>query len=269
MGRGRGVEVPRRRCGGSLGRAEVGAVATQALANLGYGPDGLGLLEQGLPAAEVVARLVADDPLAEQRQVGVVDRHGNAASHTGSECLSWAGHRSGPGFAVQGNLLEGPQVVDAMVAAYDPGEAHVGRRLLACLVAGKEAGGDWRGLESAALCVWRQGAAYGGGLDIGTDLRVDDHTDAVAELARLLDLHHLYFERPDPATLMAVEGDLERQVGDALAAVGYDPATKGGLDAAFWEWSGVNNFEERTVPGQLDPVIWDILQDQARAAATR
>lgn len=247
------------------GRAEVGAIATQALANLGYGRDGLTLLGQGLPAAQVVTQLTSDDPLVDQRQVGVVDRDGNAASHTGAQCLEWTGHRGGQGFAVQGNILAGPQVVDAMVEAYDLAQPHVGQRLLACLVAGRDAGGDRRGLESAALSVWQEGAAYGGGLDIGTDLRVDDHPDPVAELARLLDLHHLYFERPDPATLMPIADELKRELHAALATVGYDPATRGGLEAAFWEWSGVNNFEERTIPGQLDPVIWEILQDQARA----
>lgn len=247
------------------GGAEVGAIATQALANLSYGPDGLEFLRSGLGAGETVARLVADDPLAAQRQLAVVDATGQTANHTGPQCMDWKGHRSGEHFTVQGNLLDGPQVVDAIVEAYDPSTAHFGQRLLASLSAGEAAGGDRRGLESAAVSIWKEGAAYGGRLDIGTDLRVDDHVAPIGELGRLLGLHFLYFERPDPATLLPLEGQLGAEVADALVAVGYPPSGDDGLDAAFAEWSGVNNYEERTIPGQLDPVVWAILQDQAGA----
>jgi uncharacterized Ntn-hydrolase superfamily protein len=248
------------------GGAEVGAIATQALANLSYGPNGLELLRSGLSAGETVARLVADDPLAAKRQLAVVDAAGRTANHTGAECIDWKGHRPGEHFTVQGNLLDGPQVVDAMAQAYDPSQTHVGRRLLQCLQAAYAAGGDRRGLESAALSVWKEGAAYGGGLDIGTDLRVDDHVAPITELGRLLDLHFLYFERPDPDTLLPLEGALAAEVAEALAAVGYPPADHGSLDEAFAAWSGVNNYEERTVPGQLDPIVWAILQEQVSAA---
>ena len=250
------------------GGAEVGAIATQALANLRYGPDGLALLRDGLSADETVARLIATDPLVDQRQVGIVDRHGNTANHTGPGCLDWKGHRSGHHFNAQGNLLDGPHVIDAMVDAYDPSEAHFGRRLLRSLQAGQQAGGDRRGLESAALSIWQEGAAYGGNLDIGTDLRVDDHVAPVTELARLLELHFLYFERPDPTTLLALEGALLDEVSAALAAVGYAPADLGGFEPAMSQWSGTNNYEERTIPGKLDPIIWAILQEQADSAST-
>jgi uncharacterized Ntn-hydrolase superfamily protein len=245
------------------GGAEVGAIATQALANMSYGPNGLEFLRAGVPADEVVARLIADDPLVDQRQVGVIDAAGRTGNHTGSACIDWKGHRAGENFTAQGNLLDGPHVIDAMAEAYDPAEPHMGRRLLRCLEAGQAAGGDRRGLESAAMSIWKEGAAYGGGLDIGTDLRVDDHVAPVTELGRLLGLHFLYFERPDPDTLLPIEGALETEVADALVAVGYPPAQHGGLDAAFAQWSGVNNFEERTLPGQLDPIVWEILQRQA------
>src|SRR5262245_21524700 len=190
------------------GGAEAGAIATQALANLSYGPDGLELLRSGLSAEQTVARLTGDDPLVDRRQLAIVDNAGRTANHTGSGCMDWKGHRPGEHFTVQGNLLDGPQVVDAMNAAYDTAQAHFGRRLLQWLEAGEAAGGDRRGLESAALSVWREGASYGGGLDIGTDLRVDDHVAPITELARLLDLHFLYFERPDPGALMPIEGAL-------------------------------------------------------------
>jgi uncharacterized Ntn-hydrolase superfamily protein len=247
------------------GGAEAGAIATQALANLSYGPDGLELLRGGLDASETVARLTADDPLADKRQLAVVDAAGRTANHTGTNCMDWKGHVPGEHFTVQGNLLDGPQVLDAMAAAYDPHEPHVGRRLLACLEAAYAAGGDRRGLESAALSIWREGASYGGGLDIGTDLRVDDHVAPITELGRLLDLHFLYFERPDPESLLPIEGGLADDVADALVAVGYPPSDFDSLDDAFAAWSGVNNYEERTLPGQLDPVVWAILQQQASA----
>ena len=248
------------------GGADVGAIATQALANLSYGPNGLELLRSGLTATEAVAQLTADDPLADKRQLAIVDSAGRTANHTGPRCMDWKGHRPGEHFTVQGNLLDGPQVVDAMAAAYDPAQPHVGRRLLQCLQAGEAAGGDRRGLESAALSIWQEGAAYGGGLDIGTDLRVDDHVAPITELERLLDLHFLYFERPDPATLLPLEGALAGEVTDALVAVGYPPAERESLDDAFAAWSGVNNFEERTLPGQLDPIVWAILREQAGAS---
>ena len=245
------------------GGAEVGAIATQALANIRYGPDGLELLRGGLDASATVAKLVADDPLADQRQLAVVDAAGRTANHTGPRCMDWKGHRPGEGFTTQGNLLDGPEVVEAMALAYDPAQADFGRRLLQCLQAGEAAGGDRRGLESSALSIWKEGAAYGGGLDIGTDLRVDDHVAPITELGRLLDLHFLYFQRPDPDSLLPLEGQLAADVTAALAAVGYSTDEHGGLDGAFAAWSGVNNYEERTLPGQLDPIIWAILQEQA------
>ena len=130
------------------GGAEVGAIATQALANLSYGPNGLELLRSGLSAEETVARLTGDDPLADRRQLAVVDAAGRTANHTGPGCMDWKGHRPGEHFTVQGNLLDGPQVVDAMNAAYDPGQSHFGRRLLQCLQAGKR--------PAAIVAAWSQ-----------------------------------------------------------------------------------------------------------------
>lgn len=248
------------------GRAGFGAVATQALANLRYGPDGLALLEGGAAPDEVVRRLTDGDELRDQRQLGVVDARGRSAQHTGTDCLPWAGGTTGEGFSVQGNILAGPQVVDAMVQAYAGARGTLAQRLLRCLEAGDAAGGDRRGRQSAALKVWREGAAYGGGLDIAVDLRVDDHAQPIPELGRLLELYELYFGRPDPATLLTLDGDLAEHVSVALAAVGYDPADKGGLAPALDEWSGVENLEERMVAGKLDPVVLRILDEQAAAA---
>src|SRR5437867_3422628 len=147
------------------GRAGAGAVATQAMANLSYGPDGLGLLEERFTAAQVVDALTRADGERDHRQLGVVDATGTGATWTGASCLEWAGGEAGDGYAVQGNVLAGPDVVAAMVAAWQGGGGALPQRLLAALAAGDRAGGDRRGRQSAALRVWRRGAAYGGVLD--------------------------------------------------------------------------------------------------------
>jgi uncharacterized Ntn-hydrolase superfamily protein len=242
------------------GRAGAGAVATQAAANLSYGPDGLELLAEGLPADEVVARLTGSDDGRDSRQVGVVDTAGRGATFTGPECMDWAGGQAGDGFAVQGNILAGPDVVQAMADAWrDRAGEPFERRLLEALTAGDRAGGDRRGRQSAALRVWRAGAAYGGVLDIAIDLRVDDHRNPVEELGRLLALHELYFGKPDPAKLLPLEGALAEEVTDLLGRLGYTAPLTEALDA----WAGTENFEERLVSGQLDPVVLEHLRGQA------
>jgi uncharacterized Ntn-hydrolase superfamily protein len=243
------------------GRAGAGAIATQASANLSYGPDGLDLLADGLPADEVVARLTGADDGRAHRQLGVVDSSGRAATYTGESCLDWAGGLAGDGFAVQGNILAGPHVVEAMAEAWKGAAGQpLERRLFAALTAGDQAGGDRRGRQGAALRVWRAGAAYGGVLDIAIDLRVDDHQAPVEELGRLVDLHELYFGKPDPATLLPLEGELAAEVSARLAALGYRADE---LSEALDTWAGTENFEERLVPGKLDPVILDQLRRQS------
>jgi uncharacterized Ntn-hydrolase superfamily protein len=246
------------------GRAGAGAIATQATANLSFGPDGLDLLAQDLPAASVVERLTAADPDRDHRQLGVVDAKGRGATFTGAACLDWAGGVAGDGFAVQGNILAGPEVVDAVVAAWrSAAGSPLARRLVEALAAGDATGGDRRGRQSAALRVWRSGAAYGGVLDMAVDLRVDDHQVPVGELARLLDLHELYFGRPDPATLLDLEGELAGRVAASLERLGYPTGPGGRLAEALETWAGTENFEERLVPGKLDPVVWEQLRRQA------
>ncbi|TCO43634.1 putative Ntn-hydrolase superfamily protein [Kribbella antiqua] len=245
------------------GRAGAGAVATQAMAELSYGPKGLELLAEGIAADQVIAQLAGGDDEREHRQVGVVDSLGRGATFTGASCLDWAGGQAGDGYAVQGNILVGQQVVAAMADAWGSrsGEPFE-RRLLAALAAGDQAGGDRRGRQSAALRVWREGAAYGGVLDIAIDLRVDDHQTPVDELTRLLDLHDLYFGKPDPATLLPLEGPLAAEVVAALNQLGY-PADESTLAEALATWAGVENYEERLVPGKLDPVVLQQLRHQA------
>jgi uncharacterized Ntn-hydrolase superfamily protein len=246
------------------GGADAGAIATQALANLSYGPDGLALLRAARPAPDVVAELVGEDELAARRQLGVVDVAGRAANHTGEECLPWAGGIVDGEVAVQGNILAGEQVVQAMLDAYRSSEGRpFVERLMSALEAGDAAGGDRRGKQSACVRVWREGAAYGGGLDVAVDLRVDDEFEPVAELRRLVGLHNLYFCRPEPGTLLELDGELARETESALAVLGYEPEL--GFEAAFSRWVGTENFEERDMPGKIDPLVLDHLRRQAAA----
>ncbi|MDP9434021.1 MAG: DUF1028 domain-containing protein [Actinomycetota bacterium] len=235
-------------------RAGLGAFATQSFVNLRYVPDGFALLEQAVPAAEVLRRLTEADELSASRQVGVVDRDGGAAAFTGQECIAWAGSASGRDYAVQGNCLAGPEVVAAMEQAFLAADRAqpLARRLLAALGAGDSAGGDRRGRQSAALYVVTPGGGYAGGNDVLVDLRVDDAPAPLPELERLLDLHDLYFGKPDPATLLPLEGVLAEEVRARLAALGY-----GGEDLSevLFDWMGWENYEERHVPGSIDPVV--------------
>ncbi|UQU68156.1 DUF1028 domain-containing protein [Couchioplanes caeruleus] len=239
--------------------AGVGAVATQSYANLAYRPQALALLGTGVAATQTVAALIAGDAgPVDHRQVGVVGAEGDGATFTGTACHAWAGGTAGDGFAIQGNMLAGPHVVDDMRAAWLAGAAQerLAYRLVAALRAGDRAGGDRRGRQSAALLVVAKGMGYGGTSDVVADLRVDDHPDPVTELGRLLEMHTLYFERPDPATLLELTGPLAGEVRERLAAAGHGagPAAAD-LDEALASWAGVENLEERVVAGHIDPLV--------------
>lgn len=236
-------------------RAGVGAIASQAFANLAYRPDGLSLLESGIAAQDVVDTLTAADEGRDHRQVGVVDAAGGSATFTGAACLPWAGGTEGPGFAVQGNILTGPGVVDAMVAAWlgsDPA-APLARRLHAALLAGDRAGGDARGRQAAAILVVTEGGGYGGGTDVLVDLRVDDHPDPVPDLARMLDIHDMLFGHSDPDDCLALEGAVLADVTTQLSLPPDSPVAE--VEAALATWAGIENLEERLVPGRIDPVV--------------
>ncbi|MCL6643042.1 MAG: DUF1028 domain-containing protein [Candidatus Bipolaricaulota bacterium] len=167
-------------------KADVGAIATQAMANLSYGPKGLALLEQGLSAPEVLHRLLAEDELHEHRQVAIIDAHGRVAQHTGRECLEWAGHTAGKNWAAQGNILVSQEVLDAMGEAFEETGGLLAEKLLAALEAAQEAGGDRRGQQAAGLLVVRPNAYFDGPFDRLIDIRVDDHPQPIRELRRLL-----------------------------------------------------------------------------------
>lgn len=230
-------------------QAGVGGIATQAWANLSYGPQGLRLLASGEAAEAALRRLVGPDENREHRQVGVVDAHGRAAAWTGRECLPWAGHRLGEGFTCQGNILVGPNVVEAMAVTFARTPGPLPERLLSALAAGQRAGGDSRGQQSAALLVVKEGGSYGGYLDRYIDLRVDDHPAPVEELQRLLTLHRLYFPTAQ-RSFTELAGETVREVQRILRRLGfyqgevtgtYDDATRD----AFRRFCSVENFEER------------------------
>jgi uncharacterized Ntn-hydrolase superfamily protein len=178
-------------------KAGVGAIATQSYANTTYGPAGLALLGEGVAPDEVLKRLTEADEGRARRQVGVIDAQGRVATFTGEECNEWAGGKTGENYAVQGNILAGEQVVDAMAEAFETSEGELGARLLAALDAGQAAGGDTRGMQSAALLIVREGWGYGGFDDRYRDLRVDDHEEPIKELRRIYELHKEIFPQPD------------------------------------------------------------------------
>jgi uncharacterized Ntn-hydrolase superfamily protein len=237
---------------------EVGAIATQAWANLAYRPQGLALLREGYSADDVVRRLVGGDDGREHRQVGVVDAHGRPATYTGSECLDWAGGTTGAGYAAQGNILVSEVTVEALASTFDGTQGQpLAERLLACLAAAQAAGGDRRGQQSAALLVVRKDGGYGGTSDVAVDLRVDDHPQPIEELERIYRLHDLLFgETPDEEWL-DVDARLRAELGERLAALGYD----GDLGDALAAWAGTENLEERVRGAdRIDPVVLEQLR---------
>jgi uncharacterized Ntn-hydrolase superfamily protein len=255
----------------SWARAGAGAVATQALARVSFGANGLDLMAGGLSAEEALAKLLATDDDAEDRQAGMVDARGKAAAHTGSDCFEYAGHLVGKGFTCQGNILAGRQVLEAMAHSFRVVHGDFADRLLAALLAGDRAGGDRRGRQSAGMLVVKAGGGYGGDNDRYIDLRVDDHPDPVIRLGDLLVLHRVYFGKCDPATLLPIDAALATELQTLLARQGfYKGDIHGRWDepsrAAFWELVGVENLEERwspdNQPDKLDPVALDFLRSR-------
>ena len=177
-------------------KAGVGAIATQASANTAYGPDGLKMLASGKSAAETLTALTTADARRDIRQAGIIAVQGEPATFTGSGCMEFAGGKAGAHYAVQGNILAGQPVVDGMASAFENTKGTLAERMLAALDAGQAAGGDKRGMQSAALLVVRDGWGYGGQNDRYIDIRVDDHAEPIKELRRLLGLHARLFGRP-------------------------------------------------------------------------
>src|SRR5437879_3931173 len=213
-------------------KAGVGAVATQSLGNTAYGDQGLALMALGATAPEAMRAVMRSDTRPAQRQVGMIDAHGNSASWTGDSCFDWAGGRvAGPGgiviggkgqlrvghgFAAQANIMVSDQTVKNMADAFQAATGPLADRLMAALVAGQAGGGDKRGMESAALLVVRAGAGYLGLNDRYIDIRVYDDTNPIRELQRLYQLHQLYFFTSRPEDLVAITPDVVKQLEPIL-----------------------------------------------------
>lgn len=211
--------------------AHVGAIATQAYANTGYGPRGLAMLKLGFSAEETLRKLLEMDEGREHRQVGIVDFQGGAAAFTGRECYKWAGHIVGKNFTVQGNILVSRKTVEAMASAYERIRGPLAKKLLEALRAGQGAGGDRRGQQSAAIVVVKERGGYGEFNDRLIDLRVDDHPNPVEELARLLELRELYFGATKKR--VTLDAPTLKRVQQMLTTLGYyRGALHGRLDGA-------------------------------------
>lgn len=252
-------------------KAGVGAVATQAYARMSYGPDGLDLLAQGKSASETLAILLENDDMRENRQIGVVDANGHAAAHTGTNCHSWAGHKTGDGYCVQGNILVGENVLESMSKAFVTAQGELADRLMVALRAGDTAGGDKRGKQSAAIHVVRPNGGYGGDTDRYLDLRVDDHSDPVKRLAELVDMHHLYFRPPLPDDQVAITPDIARELQTMMVKNDFLAGEINGewdemCKQAFWILIGNENLEMRwSLEGdtnKIDRIALDYLRER-------
>ncbi|PJF22650.1 MAG: fimbrial assembly protein FimA [Phototrophicales bacterium] len=252
-------------------QAGVGAIATQAWANVSYGPNGLKLLAEGKTAQETLDLLLANDPEKAKRQVGIVDRYGNSAAFTGENCLDWAGHKTGQYYACQGNILTGEETVNAMVEAFLNTSGELSDRLLAALLAGDTIGGDSRGKQSAALYVVRANAGYGGDNDRYIDLRVDDDPEPVHKLKTLLATHHLFFGRSNDIEFVEIDKDIAAELQEMLHRQGYYAGKVTGewddmSKVAFWTMIGNENLEERwninETPDKIDRVVLNYLRER-------
>ncbi len=246
-------------------KAKVGAVATQASANTSFGPRGLEMMAKGLSAGTVLERLVSRDPERNERQVGLVDAKGRSASFTGKACMDWAGGRTGPGYAIQGNILAAAAVVGEMEHAFVETKGDLPHRLLASLEAGSRAGGDRRGRQSAALVVVKPKGGYGGHNDRWVDYRVDDHLNPISQLAELLELHGLYFGKSPKTDRVRLSGAALKDMQEIMKGLGYYTSSSSRYDettrTAFRAFINNENFEERANPdeGWIDGPVFEYL----------
>jgi len=254
-------------------KAGVGAVATQASANVSYGLRALEMLQSGLTSTQTLERLLREDREAQVRQVAIVDSKGNVAVHTGKKCMNWAGHLIGDCFSCQGNILEGKEVIDSMAQTYGAVKGDLVDRLLSALAAGQKAGGDRRGQQSAAILVVRERGGYEGFTDRYVDLRVDDSPHPIDELRRITNLYSMtMLSREDPSNLVPIAGAVAVSVQKTLKALEfytgpvtgtYDEATR----KALHEFVNVNNFENKM---RKDAFIWtSILKHMQQSAKIR
>ncbi len=250
-------------------KAKVGAVATQAAANVSYGPRGLALLEEGRHPEMVLESLTSDDAESGTRQLGIVDILGRVAASTGEECYEWAGHIMGDGYCALGNILASEKVVQAMALAYEGTSGDLPERLLAALEAGQAAGGDRRGQQSAALLVVREEGGYGRYTDRYIDIRVDESPQPIAELRRIFRVYDLtLLEREDPQNVVKLAGEVASEVKGLLVRAGF---YKGPTDSkwgpeemeALRNYFNINNFENKW---REDGLLWRSIFEYMRDA---
>ena len=210
--------------------AGVGAVATQALVEVSYGPLGLALMRAGKPAAEALAALLAADEERDLRQVAMVDAEGRVAVHTGARCIADAGHEAGEGFSVQANMMARPDVWPAMARAYREAEEDLAGRMCAALEAGQSVGGDVRGKQSAAILIVKPVSTGRPWADTAMELRVEDHPEPIRELRRLVGLHRAYQHMNRGDDLLGA-GEVEQALHEYGAAAGMAPEIE---ELPFW-----------------------------------
>ncbi len=244
-----------------------GAVATQSYANTTFGPRTMMAIRGGISLDLIHQAFAESDTQHAQRQYGLVDANGNSLTFTGDECHPWAGGKHGENYAVQGNLLAGPEVVEGLEQTFLETEGALPERLLAALAAGDAAGGDKRGRQSAALLVVREAGGYGGFNDRYIDLRVDDHPQPVSELARLLNLQRLFFERPQEDEILEIDTELAERLQEVLVQSGHLTDVRGSWDDAsenaLRDLIGTENLEERTVDaGYVDQAVVRYLEEK-------
>ncbi len=210
--------------------AGVGAVATQSLVEVSYGPLGLALMRGGKSAPQALEALLVADPERDLRQVAMVDVQGRIATHTGSRCIAEAGHETGADFSVQANMMATPDVWPAMARAYRATAGSLADRLLAALEAGQAAGGDVRGQQSAAILVVKGDSTGRPWEDTVMNLRVEDHTQPIRELRRLVNLHHAY-EHMNRGDELLGSGAVEEALHEYRAAAEQAPQSE---EMPFW-----------------------------------
>ncbi|MDT9026449.1 DUF1028 domain-containing protein [Rossellomorea yichunensis] len=245
-------------------KAGVGAVATQSYANTSYGPHALQLMEEGKTAEEALDIITKDDPERPLRQVGLIDAGGNAATFTGEGCYDWAGGQTGKHFAAQGNILVDENTVKAMAETFESTTGSLAERLLHALDAGQDAGGDSRGMQSAALLVVKENGGYGGFNDRYIDLRVDDHPSPIKELKRIYLMHQLYFKESEPGRVVLLEGEILDEVERELTRLGYAKERQS-LHQSLKDYLHTENFEMREQDeNYIDLDVLDYMKKQGR-----
>ena len=211
-------------------KAGVGAVATQSIAEPSYGPNGLALMEKGIPADEALKSLLAKDSGENVRQIGMVDAKGNVGVHTGSRCIRYAGHKTGKHYSVQANIMENPTVPNAMAKAFENSKGDLAERMLAALEAAEQEGGDLRGKQSAAMLVVSGEPTGDPWKDRVVDINIADHEDPLAELRRLLTISKAYYHAQKGDEYMEKD-EMEKALVEYSAAAKLYPKNP---ELPFW-----------------------------------